>query len=211
MDKNIDDLLKEAAEWRLLSLLFECPRGNWEKEVSDLAAEVGDPDLRRAAALAVKEATEGKYHSIFGPGGPAPAREVSYRTWVQPGYLLSELRSYYEAFGFSPDSMESPDHVAVETGFLSFLKLKEAFARTMSETENAEITSDAAQRFKEEHASKISSRLARSLRSSGEEYLSIAGAALLERTGPDPAPADRGSLPLLDQPEEDVFECGIAP
>ena len=211
METRIVTLLKEATEWRLLGLLFECPGKNWVQEITDLASEARDPDLRRAAGLAVKHATEGKYHSIFGPGGPAPAREVSYRTWVQPGYLLSELRTYYEAFSFYPETDETPDHVSVETAFLSYLSLKEAFAYTVSETENAQITSDAAQKFKEEHLAKIASPLAQALKSSGEEYLSIAGAALLERAGPDNESTNRKFLPVLGDSEDDKFECGMMP
>ena len=67
-----NQLLGEAAEWRLLGLLFECPLPNWREQMDALAAEVVDADLKAAAEAARLEASEGLYHSIFGPGGPAP-------------------------------------------------------------------------------------------------------------------------------------------
>lgn len=208
MNKRIDKLLEEASEWRLLSLLFECPNEDWKNEVTDLGSQVRDSDLRKAARRAVRDGTEGKYHSIFGPGGPAPAREVSYRSWVQPGYLLSELRSYYEAFRFEPKTKETPDHVSVETDFLAYLKLKEAFAISVSEPENSRITSDAANKFKQDHLAKVAAPLADSLKSSGEEYLSLAASLLLKRTGPDKDPSIRTFLPVMNETDEDNFECG---
>ena len=36
-------LLSEAAQWRLIGLLFECPDQEWLRTVSELAAETSDP------------------------------------------------------------------------------------------------------------------------------------------------------------------------
>ncbi len=148
-----------------------------------MAAEVADTDLKAAANVAQKEASEGLYHSIFGPGGPAPGREISYREWAQPGYLLSELTSYYDAFAYQSSIVEAPDHVAVETGFIAYLKLKEAYARATGDDEHAAVTCEAAQQFITEHLSMMTEPLARSLEHSGVEYLALAGNALLSRVG----------------------------
>ena len=75
-------LLMDLAEWRLISLLFDCPNDRWFEDVAALAGQVSDKRLKRAASAARKEASEGLFHAIFGPGGPAPGREVSYRGWV---------------------------------------------------------------------------------------------------------------------------------
>lgn len=120
-----NQFLVEAAEWRLISLFFDCPTGDWFDQVDALGKQVYDKRLKRAAKFARKQASEGMFHSIFGPGGPAPGREVSYRGWVQPGYLLSELASCYNAFSYKPMTAEVPDHVSVETGFVAYLRLKE--------------------------------------------------------------------------------------
>ncbi len=202
------NLLREAAEWRLISLLFECPVGDWQTNVKNLAAEITDSQLKTAAEFAKIEASEGLYHSIFGPGGPAPAREVSYRSWVQPGYLLSELSAFYKAFSYQPNLQESPDHIAVETGFMAYLKLKEAFAIECGDKENAEITAKSAKTFNDEHLAKITQQITKSLASSEIEYLALTSAALFNRVGSDKDKKIRQILPVLGEMDEEFFECG---
>jgi nitrate reductase assembly molybdenum cofactor insertion protein NarJ len=182
-DSGQNNLLREAAEWRLISLLFECPTKGWREQVAALAGEITDEDLKLAANAAQDEATEGLYHSIFGPGGPAPAREVSYRDWVQPGYLLSELSGYYNAFSFHPATQEVADHVSVEAAFIAYLRLKEAYALDCFDSEHASVTAEAAQNFIKEHLSNMVEPLSHSLALSGVRYLSLTGTALLQRVG----------------------------
>ncbi|MFV0389668.1 MAG: molecular chaperone TorD family protein [Pyrinomonadaceae bacterium] len=203
------ELLKEAAEWRLISLLFECPVGNWQTEIANLAAEVSDSELKTAAEFAKVEAREGFYHSIFGPGGPAPAREVTYRSWVQPGYLLSELSAFYDAFSYKPTLTESPDHIAVETGFIAYLKLKQAYAEDCGDKESAEITAKAAKTFNDEHLAKFTEQITKTLSTSNIEYLALASTALLKRVGKDRDKKIRQILPVLgtDDMEDSLFEC----
>ena len=202
------ELLREAAEWRLISLLLECPVGDWQKQVNDLANEITDPKLKAAVEFSKTEATEGLYHSIFGPGGPAPAREVSYRSWVEPGYLLSELSAFYAAFGFQPDSRETPDHIAVESAFMAYLKLKEAFAFECSDGDKAEITAKAAETFNDGHLAKMTEQITKCLASSGVEYLAAASAVLFAKVGSDKDKKIRQILPVLGEPDEEIFECG---
>lgn len=208
--RDAEKLLNEAAEWRLISLLFDCPAGDWFEQVSLLGEQVKDKRLSQAAAAAMSEADEGLFHSIFGPGGPAPGREVSYRSWVEPGQLLSELSAYYDAFGFKTRTNEVPDHVAVEAGFVGYLRLKELYARESADDENAEITAEAAAAFIKDHLSKYSEKLNSLLSGSGITYLENAGQALFERVGPD---EDKNKLreaamPILAEDEEAIFECG---
>ena len=203
-----EKLISDAAEWRLLGLLFECPSESWRREIAGLAEEVSDQELAAAGRLAAREASEGLFHSTFGPGGPAPGREVSYRSWVQPGYMISEISAFYRAFAFSPKTTETPDHIAVEAAFVSYLKMKQAFAIAAGNEEHARITSEAEAIFIRDHLTKIAEPLCRSLAHSGIGYLSVAGDALLKRTGPDPDRAEkRGFLPVLDTDEE-TFRCG---
>lgn len=205
-----NQLLREAAEWRLLGLLFECPSPNWREQMDSLAAEISDADLEAAAEAAREEASEGLYHSIFGPGGPAPGREVSYREWAQPGYLLSELSSYYEAFAYQPaQSMkaEAPDHISVEIGFIAYLKLKEAYARANFDDEHANVTREAAQQFLKEHLAAMTEPLSNSLEHSGVKYLALAGKALLARVGPKRDKPRKLTLPILPNDEDPEFAC----
>lgn len=204
-------LLNEAAEWRLLSLLFDCPQGDWFRQVTVLGEQIADERLSKAARAAQKEASEGLFHSIFGPGGPAPGREVSYRGWVEPGQLLSEISAYYDAFGFKMTTNEVPDHVAVETGFVGYLRLKELYARECGDDENAGITADSANSFIENHLAKYSEKLNSLLAGSGIEYLELAADGLFKRVGPDKDKSKlrEAAIPILAQDDETMFECGV--
>ena len=200
-------LAKEAAEWRLISLLFECPGPQWREQVTALMNEVADAELQSAAHDALEEAGEGLFHYTFGPGGPAPAREATYHQTVQLGYLMSELQAYYNAFAFHPVTAEAPDHVSVETGLIAYLKMKEAYALACQDEERAATASESAQRFIEDHLTNLAQPLAERLEGSGIRYLATASAALLRRVGPSkvvPSP-----LPILqEEPQEGAFACG---
>ena len=182
-DPRVRELLQEAARWRLLGRLFECPSPEWREDLTRLAGEVDDEELRAAAEHAVGRASEGEYHVVFGPGGPAPPREVSYYESVELGSLMSELAAYYAAFGFRALPSEPPDHVAVETAFMAYLRLKEAYARAMADPERAATTASAAARFRDDHLATLASPLAVTLSESGIDYLARAGRRLLAYAG----------------------------
>jgi nitrate reductase assembly molybdenum cofactor insertion protein NarJ len=177
------DLLSDAAEWRLISLLLSSPRGDWRSQVLALETEVRDESLQEAAQVAQPEAEQGMYDSTFGPGGPASPREVTYRPASLSSEFLAELAGHYQAFGYVPPYDEPADHVAVETDFIAYLKLKEAFAVSRGDAEQAATARDAAERVAGEHLAYLAGQLAERLAASGIRYLSLASAALLERTG----------------------------
>jgi len=180
-DARIVDLLREAAEWRLLGLLLECPSEDWRAQVARLAAEVADANLKAAADAAVREAGEGLYHAVFGPGGRVSPREASYHAGRLPGPLLAELAAFYEAFAYRPSTVDPPDHVAVEVGFLGYLRLKEAYALARGEAVHAETAGRAAGAFLNEHLAGLARPFAESLPSSGITYLALAAQWLLRR------------------------------
>ena len=209
-ESDQERLLKESAEWRLLGLLFECPSDEWRGQIASLAARVEDSRLRQAARSARAEAGEGLYHSIFGPGGPAPAREVSYTETLQPGHLLSELSAFYEAFAYRPATGEPADHVSVEAGFVAYLRLKEAYALACGDEEHAAVTDDAARTFTAEHLATLAGPLSAALEQSGVGYLALAASALVARAGKRAARPPERILPVLSDAREDesAFECG---
>ncbi len=205
-------LLRQAAEWRLMSLLFECPTGRWRDDVAALARDVDDPLLGSAAAHALDEASEGLYHSTFGPGGPAPPREVTYVTAIQLGSLLSELAACYDAFAYRPATREAPDHVSVEAGFIGYLLLKQAYAVMRGNEEQASVTAEAATTFIRGHLATVAEPLAATLGASDLEYLAEAARALATRVGPPPsamAPHGGRLLPVI-QPIDDEDEISCA-
>ncbi|MHC4406273.1 MAG: molecular chaperone TorD family protein [Planctomycetota bacterium] len=197
LTSDVSRLVGEAAEWRLLSLLFECPVGDWHEQAAALAEEIIDADLEQAARRAQQEACEGLYHAALGPGRAAAPREVSCRDAIQPGQFLAELQAFYQAFAYQPATREAPDHVSTEAGFISYLKLKEAFALSNGQDEKAAVTAEAAAHFLEEHLAAMAEPLARSLDSCGVDYLSLAAAALVRRVGPSPGVC-RGPGPMAE-------------
>jgi nitrate reductase assembly molybdenum cofactor insertion protein NarJ len=208
-DPRVRDVLREAAAWGLLGRLFECPRDGWHREIAALARELGDDELTAVGLAAEAVASEGQYHSVFGPGGPAPPREASYHDTLELGSLMSELAVYYDAFGYSPRGDESPDHVSVEIGFVAYLKLKEAYALAQGEHERAELTAGAVREFVVRHLSMIAAPLATVLAASPLEYLASASRILAVRVGPPPRST---RLPVLQHVSADDdsgrdFEC----
>ncbi|MBM3724439.1 MAG: molecular chaperone TorD family protein [Acidobacteria bacterium] len=204
-------LLAEAAEWRLIGMLLECPSGSWRGRVEELEGEVEDAELRQAARLALEQASEGLYHSTFGPGGPAPPREATHRDTLQLGYLLSELNAYYASFGYRPESVsfEPPDHIAVESGFVAYLKFKEAFAAACGDAEARETTAQACREFVTEHLASTAAPLKEMLAASGVPYLELTGRAMARRAGP----AKQRFLVLgassMEGDDSSEFGCGV--
>ena len=202
------DLLAEAAAWRLLGLLFERPRDGWWRQAGDLSRELGDPELTAAVDAAREEASEGLYLALLGPGGVVSPREVSYRGMEDPGRILADLQAFYQAFAFNPRTEEAADHLSVETGFLGYLRFKEAFARAQGQDEKAAIAADAASRFRTDHLAAYAQPFAERAEKTGVRYLTLAARALAQRV----PPAQRGaeaqeSLPLVCV-EDCQLTCG---
>jgi nitrate reductase assembly molybdenum cofactor insertion protein NarJ len=203
-------LLRQAAEWRLLGRLFECPEGEWHHEVAALARELDDADLTGAVTAAADVASAGQYHSVFGPGGPAPPREATYHETLELGSLLSDLARYYDAFGYAPRLQEAPDHVAVEVGFVAYLKLKEAYALAQGDELHAAAAARAAESFIADHLVLLANPLATLLSSSHLDYLARASRLLASRTGPPPPSNRLPMLPTVADEEDAAFECETA-
>jgi hypothetical protein len=206
--EDLRGLLREAAVWRLLGRLFECPSSGWLDDMHALARELGDHDLTAAVEAAGNGASEGQYHSVFGPGGPAPPREATYRETLELGSLMSELAVYYHAFCYAPLLEESLDHIAVEVGFVAYLKLKEAYARAEGDDVRAGVAARAAEKFVANHLATMAEPLGRILAGSHLEYLARASRLLASRVGSAPR---SGRLPMLapvaDDDEGGEFEC----
>jgi nitrate reductase assembly molybdenum cofactor insertion protein NarJ len=208
-DAHTTELLREAASWRVLGRLFECPDDHWRADLALLTRELKVEELSQLNAAIDDDATPSQYHSVFGPGGPAPAREASYHDSIELGSLMSDLAAYYHAFSYAPRNDEPFDHVAVEINFVSYLKFKEAYARAQGHDEQAGIVARAAAAFVTDHLARIATPLARLLAASSLHYLARGSALLAERVGPTPGPI---RLPVLmpgtPDDEEDVT-CGL--
>jgi nitrate reductase assembly molybdenum cofactor insertion protein NarJ len=196
MTERAQALVREAARWRLIGRLFECPGDQWRRDIAALARELGDDELDAVVQAALETAAEGTYHSVFGPGGPAPPREASYHDTIELGSLMSELTGYYYAFGYRPSTGEPPDHVAVEVGFIAYLRLKEAYAVAHGHADHAATTAEAAERFRANHLAMMAGPLADLLADSEIGYLARATQLLAAGAGRRPP---RTRLPVVQQ------------
>lgn len=105
---------------------------------------------------------------------------------------MAELSAYYEAFGFEPKIDEAADHLAVQLGFLFFLRLKHAHALLGGECEAARITSEAFSAFLRDHVAVQAEPASQSLAGFAPAYLSDAGRLILDHASPSP----RSEFPL---------------
>ncbi len=206
MTPAVRSLLAESATWRLLGLLFEYPSQAWRRQLEALLPALHDEALAGIASAALQHSTEGLHIALFGPGGSVSAREVTYLGGVQFGYLMAELSAYYEAFGYQPSTSEAADHLAVEAGFIAYLKLKQAHALAMDEAEHATIAAEAAAAFIKDHLALMAEPLQAPLAGFAPDYLVSAGEILLELTGPSP----KSGYPLGGFDADDELSCGSA-
>ncbi|MFN3326615.1 MAG: molecular chaperone TorD family protein [Bryobacteraceae bacterium] len=211
MTAVVTDLLLEAAEWRLLGLLFEYPGESWRRQLERLAPDLRREPMRQLADSALETATPGLHLALFGPGGTVPIREAAHQGGVQLGYLMAEIAAYYEAFAYQPAAGEPEDHLAVEAGFIAFLRMKEAIAVDACEADAAEVVRDAAAAFVRDHLAVLAEPVARALETYGPEYLVEAGGILLERTGRPARSSYPLGSPLTDDEETGHFGCGAGP
>jgi nitrate reductase assembly molybdenum cofactor insertion protein NarJ len=163
---------------------LERPRNGWYQEIQKLSAEVSDTQLCGCASQA-NQASEERYHQLFGPGGAISPREVSYSGFEDPGRLMAELNAFYRAFAFEPRREESVDHLSVEAGFVGYLLLKEAYSHMREDDESAAITRSARRRFMEEHLQRCTRGMSERL-SDAPGYLKDVLMWMAQQTTPGP-------------------------
>jgi len=161
-------------------------------------------DSGRALIWTLGEASEGGYLAAFGPSGVVSPREVGHAGMRDPGQLLADLRGRYDAFGFRPAAEDTIDHVAVETGFVAYLRLKEAYARAEGDLERAAIAAEAAEAFMADHLREVGEPMAARLDGVAEPYLARAARLLADRVG-RPADAPASKIVWL---QDDTMTCG---
>lgn len=192
MSRDALEGIAEAARWRLLGLLLERPREGWREEVALLAAEVRDAAITEAAEALCAE-DEGAYLAVLGPGAAVSPREVAWRGFADPGWLLADVRQFYDAFAYRPRAEDPIDHVAVETGFVAYLLLKEEAARAAGDEAGARAVADGRQAFVAAHLAPMVVPLARALAAHDGSGVATVAALLAARvpagTASDDPPA----------------------
>jgi TorA maturation chaperone TorD len=205
MSAEVRDLVRDAATWRLLGLSFERPRGEWATEIAALVPLPGDERMTRLGELAVEQANEQAFLEVLGPGGAVSPREVGYSVWVDPGHLLASVEAMYEAFAYQPATEECLDHVSVEAGFVGYLRMKEAFARSNGDDEAAAIAAEAARVFLDEHLRPLAHGIYAKFADDETFYFALAAKLLREHAGDGPVRTAPAS-PLVDEDGEP--SCG---
>jgi TorA maturation chaperone TorD len=150
------EALSTAAGWRWSSLFFQSPTIASRVELRALAEELPEEfrELARELFAMPLDEWETEFHRVLGPGA-LPACESSYddNALAGRGPLLAEIAGFYEAFAYQPEmeTPETPDHLAVELGFLSYLALKVAYALHEEKPQERQIAEDAYWHFLEVH------------------------------------------------------------
>jgi len=143
-------LLQQAVLWRALALLFESPEPWRLEELEQIQEQLDDEDLQQAINV-MREMTGSQYIDTLGPGGLVSPREVAYRGREDPGRILADIASFHEAFLFHAQAQDPQDHVARECDFVSYLFLKEAYARAQGNDDAATICREGRDGFFREH------------------------------------------------------------
>jgi hypothetical protein len=195
------EILADAARWRLYGLLLSRPTDERRTAVQALLPEVDAPELGAAARAWCAHASEGAYLHLLGPGGIVPARAVAYRAFSDPGWVLADIARYHDAFAFHALTDEPTDHVAVLIELVSYLFLKEAYARECGDDAAADLTRDAREQFVTEHLVPVIGPLAARLDACGATEWATAPRLLATQL---PAPTTTG-VPTRD---DDAPRCG---
>ena len=188
---NDVELLAIGATWRFLSLLFRCPSDAPISSITELESEL--PPEWRAKAHEIVSAREcpqleATYHSVLGSGGPVSPYESDYQGEGSEGLrdkgaVLGDVAGFYKAFAFDhqKEMLETHDHISVELAFMSYLKLKEAYASMDGDHEAYRICAEAEEKFLDEHLTEWIPMFLDSLaQRSDHEFYSLASALLLE-------------------------------
>jgi TorA maturation chaperone TorD len=177
--------LECAAIYRFFSVAFMTPSPQWAEDLVNLATEFPLPLCELAEKLANEAAQtdtaelEGMYHQLIGAQKQCGCCESDYLPQGRSnrGALLGDIAGFYKAFSFdhTTELSEVPDHICVEFSFLSFLAIKESFARFQNHQDNAELCQLAQNKFLAEHFDLWFSQFAENLKQ-------VAGDSFYERT-----------------------------
>jgi TorA maturation chaperone TorD len=156
------------------SLALQPPDEARIAEMTLLVPTLPEPLCETATKISAFPAAdwEPEFFSVLGPGA-CGASESGYAraAMASRGPLLTEVAGYYSAFAYPGDRLrEVPDHIAVETGFLSFLAMKVAFARFAGRAEEEAVAREAYDGFLHAHVESWVGDLCDALAESGSDH-----------------------------------------
>lgn len=149
-------------EW--LSLLMDANRWHgWPEQIAETHCDAAEPlsklrvvvdHLKPPAAL---EQLQERFADLFGHAvrGKCPPYELEFgkSEVIQRASDLADISGFYAAFGLelTSDLSERPDHISVESEFLSVLCRKEACGIENEDRQLAEVVRDAHTQFLKSH------------------------------------------------------------
>jgi hypothetical protein len=172
-EKYIYDLLIQADLYRLIALGFDVMDWDNQSLFFDNLEDFLSTDFKSISIFDFYESEiklleevkhykniplEGEYHRLFDIQNGIPFSEASF-TKIEKGNIIGDVSSFYKAvnFPYKTEKVGSPDTFIKETGFISFLFLKE-FALLNDETlleeekkEIQEVLKDFRYKFFNEH------------------------------------------------------------
>ncbi len=119
--------------------------------VASCAPPSADPPVAEPAGL------QESFNRLFGHAvrGRCPPYELEYggSEIIQQASGLADIAGFYSAFGMeiSRDADDRPDHVAIESEFMSVLCAKEAYAIEKSEADHVDVSVKAQRDFLKDH------------------------------------------------------------
>ncbi len=154
---------------------------------ADSALQAAVDRLRHGHDAGSPDDLEQSYRSLFGHVAHAtvPPYETEYgsETLFQQPQQLGDLSGFYSAFGLKPERNEHErvDHISFECEFLSFLNLKQAYARQEHKDEMLAETQKAERLFLRDHLARFAFSFANLLqREAPQSLYSALGQVLRE-------------------------------
>ncbi|MFZ6012803.1 MAG: TorD/DmsD family molecular chaperone [Bacteroidota bacterium] len=182
--KQLFDIkLLKADIYRLLAKCFDFPASEHLTTIRVLAdalsqTDYPDTEIRRMvgtlAQVINSDEAVASYSDIF-IKGRVPLSETYT---LQKFNSVPDVSAFYNAFGFTPKSGDTPDSIMYELEFMALLLVKTSTAPSESA---GEICRNAYSNFLTEHLAEFSFKLAKRLRATGTKSFYNTVSLLLER------------------------------
>jgi nitrate reductase assembly molybdenum cofactor insertion protein NarJ len=154
--------VRRAQVYRFLADAFLYPQADWLADLPlafEIAAQSGlvEQDLSETPATGWQVSLpelQALHRRTFGlTGSLCYETEIGLPHEFRQSQELADIAGFYRAFGFQLGGRvhERPDHLAVELEFMYALALKQAYALSAGEAEQAQVCQEAQVKFLQDH------------------------------------------------------------
>jgi nitrate reductase assembly molybdenum cofactor insertion protein NarJ len=202
----IRQCLEQASFWRAISLLFRSPDATILADLRQLVPCLDETlrgDVTRFIHDLSESGMEELHFRLLGAAATCPICESDYTPSClgAKGGPIGDIAAFYKAFAFDPaaELRESPDHFCIETSFLAWLHMKEAYALSAGNHDAADTCRAARDTFMIEHfgpfLDSLAARLAEVAGDSVYAHMAVAARLAL----PYPAASEAVNGPVAPQ------------